>query len=162
MNRWVIALPCLMYLGSLGTHLNLHQPAVILSANAIYIAMGTALVYQYTHITIDDNWSALPYFSISLSLNALLTLMIIIRLVLHTRNTRTALGMTGIGGFCKAIITMLVESCALFGVSSLLVIAALGSGSRLWNLFTPILTETQVRDFSQLRSSSRLSHAATG
>ena len=110
--------------------------------------MGTVLVYQYARITVSDNSFSIPYFSISLSLNVLLTVMIIIRLILHTRNTRTALGMTGIGGFSKAIITMLIESCALFAVSSLLVIATLGSGSVLWNLFTPILTETQVRDFS--------------
>ena len=107
---------------------------------------------------INDIWSAIPYFSISLSLNIILTLMIVIRLILHTRNTRTALGIAGIGGLCKTIITMLIESCALYAVSSLLVIGPWGAGDRITNFFLFILPETQVRDSSDrdLRTGSCL------
>ena len=48
-------------------------------------------------------WSGLAYLSISLSLNVLLTLMIVIRLILHARNARVAMGITGGGGFCQAM-----------------------------------------------------------
>ena len=90
-------------------------------------------------------WSGLPYFSISLSLNILLTLMIVIRLILHARKAHTALGVTGIGGLCKAIVTMLVESSTLYAVSSLLVLGPLSAGSAVVVTFFPILSETQVR-----------------
>ena len=107
--------------------------------------MGIAFLYQTTVLTKAIQWSALPWFSISLSLNVLLTLMIIIRLILHTRSVRTAVGITGIGGLCKTIVTMLVESCALFAVNSLLVIAPWGTKNPTTNIFFPILAQTQVR-----------------
>ena len=103
-----------------------------------------------------------PYLSISVSLNVLLTLMIVVQLVLHGRNIRVATGSpVGIGGWYKAISTMLIESCALFAVSPLVVVVALVragnmfkmdiyySGSYVVNIFYPILAETQVRGFPQ-------------
>ena len=51
----------------------------------------------------------IPYLSISVSLNVLLTLLIVIRLVLHIRNIRVAMGTAGIGGLCKSIVTMLMS-----------------------------------------------------
>ena len=71
--------------------------------------------------------------------------MIVIRLVLHTRNTRAALGMTGLGGLSKSIITMLVESCALYSVSSLLVLGPMAANyNPISNFFIPVLPATQV------------------
>ena len=88
----------------------------------------------------------IPYFSISLSLNILLTLMIVIRLFLHNRNIHAIMGApVGISGLHKTVITMLTESCALYAVSSLLVIGQ--SSSRISYLFMPILFEVQVRSF---------------
>ena len=55
------------------------------------IVMGAALTYQTAELA-DRAKFGLPYYLISLSLNILLTLMIVIRLALHIRNTRTALG----------------------------------------------------------------------
>ena len=115
--------------------------------------MGIMFVYQDAG-QIDGVWSALPWFTISLSLNILLTLMIVVRLILHTRSCRTALGITGIGGLCKAIITMLVESCALYAVGSALLIGSLGGDTYVANFFLFILPETQVGAFSHRRSQS--------
>ena len=90
-------------------------------------------------------WPPLAYLSISVSLNVLLTFMIVIRLVLHTRNTRTALGMTGIGGLSKSIITMLVESCALYSMSSLLVLGPMAANyNPISDFFIPVLPAAQV------------------
>ena len=108
--------------------------------------MGTAFVYQDSRVT-TAVWSALPYYSVSLSFNILLTLMIITRLVLHARNTRNALGITGIGGLCRAVVTIFVESCALFTVNSLLVIGPLAAGNLTWSLFMGIIGEIRVRVF---------------
>ena len=112
------------------------------------VAMGIVLVYQNIEVS-GPIWSNVPYYSISLSLNVLLTLMITVRLILHARNTRTALGIPGVGGLCKAIVTMLVESCALYAINSLLVVVPLGLNNPLTNVFGSILTETQVRAFPQ-------------
>ena len=101
---------------------------------------------------------AIPYLAISVSLNILLTLMIVIRLVLHGRNFRAATGAAaGIAGLYKAVSTMLIESCALFAVSSMVVVGALVGvgnedrpkiyypGSCVVDIFFPILAENQVR-----------------
>ena len=88
--------------------------------------------------------------------------MIVIRLILHARNIRTALEGTGIGGLCKAIITMLIESCVLYAVSSLLVIAPWGASSPIAYTFLPILDQTQVRAFPWPRSLGSLSNVMTG
>ena len=110
--------------------------------------MGTVCVY----------WSArwpstslepliIPYYSISLSLNILLTLMIAVRLILHARDTRAVMGKPGIGGLYKAIVAMLAESCALYAVNSLLYLGLLGAENRVLYTFSPILRQTQVRAF---------------
>ena len=52
-------------------------------------------------------WSSTPFDSVSL--NIFLTLIIIIRLVLHVRNIRAAMGTAGIGGLCKSIVTILMS-----------------------------------------------------
>ena len=94
----------------------------------------------------------LPYLSISVSLNVLLTLMIVIRLVLHSRRTLTARGAAGRIGLYRAITTMLIESSALYAVNSLLLIGLWGAGNRTADTFLPILAETQVRVFLWLES----------
>ena len=83
--------------------------------------MGILFTFQTAERS-NSNWPGLAYFSVSLSLNVLLILMIVIRLILHTKNTRNALGIAGIGGLCKTVVTMLIESCALYAVGSVLVI----------------------------------------
>ena len=112
----------------------------------------TGILYQVAESK-DASYSSvvtnfgLPYLSISVSLNILLTLMIIIRLILYTRNIRTAMGITGIGGLSKAIITMLIESCALYAINSLLVIVLWVTGYNDVVVFVPFLAQTQVRAF---------------
>ena len=88
----------------------------------------------------------IPYLSISVSINILLTLMIVIRLVLRCRAVHAFLGARGgIGGLCKTVITMLIESCALFTVSSLSVIVPSVTGNSAVDTF--ILVEAQVRGY---------------
>ena len=78
--------------------------------------------------------------------------MIVVRLILRARNTRAALGIGGIGGLCKAIATMLVESCALYAVSSLLYIGSLAANSTVSNFFSFILPQTQASAFPSPQS----------
>ena len=111
--------------------------------------MGIMNIYRSAASYASD-WSTLSYYSTSLSLNVILTLMIIVRIALHTRNTRAAMGITGIGGLGTAIITMLVESCALYAASVLPVIGSMGANSPIQEFFGCILPLTQVCAFAQL------------
>ena len=98
-----------MFLGSMGAQ-------ATPEANATNIVMGIIFVYQARGPT-TIAWAAIPYSSPSLSLNILLTLMIVIRLTLHVRGVQAVMGGIGSGGLCKAIVTMFFESCAINTIS---------------------------------------------
>jgi len=89
------------------------------------------------------------YISLSLALNVILTSMIVVRLVLCTRSVRASMGSsTRMDELYKSIATMLVESSALFTVSSVLVIGlwvVTTAAGTIANVFVRILAETQVR-----------------
>jgi len=129
MNYWVIAFPCLMYLAS--------------------VAMGIVFIHRISQL--GGVWASpavttgIPYFSISISLNVLLTLMIVTRLVLHRRNIRRALGAhAGKNGVYTAVMTILIESCALYAITSLLFIGPWSAGSWIADIFLPALAQTQA------------------
>lgn len=125
-NHWVIAFPCLMYLASVGI-------GIVFLALPVGDNFGTGISF------------GVPYYSISLSLNVLLTLMIVARLYLHTRRVRSAMGASAVtGGLYAVVVTMLVESCALYAISYLLFIVPWALESPTGNIFFPILAETQV------------------
>lgn len=129
-SYWIIAFPCLMYLVSIG--------------------MGI----MFTYVKPDNNRPTISsmahdfgisYFSISLSLNIFLTLMIITRLVLHNMAVRiTPETPTGAARIYKTIVTMLIESFALRAGSILLFIGTWASGSSVEYLFFPVLAATEV------------------
>jgi len=99
---------------------------------------GNSVVGRYQFYTV--------YISLSLALNVILTSMIVIRLILYSRSVRAAMGSSArIGGLYKSIATMLVESSALFTVSSVLVIGPWAAVDAVANVFVRILAETQVR-----------------
>ena len=113
---------------------------------AFNVAMGIIFVYQVTGPTTIAS-AGIPYFSLSLSLNVILTLMIVVRLTLHARDVRTATGETGSGGLCTAIVTIFVESCPVNAVTSVLVLGLLGDGNDPMDILLPILPRTRVRAF---------------
>ena len=140
-----------MYLVSVCMYLNSPWRAVMLGANLDNTAMGLPTI---CYAIIEERelgavWSTVPYLSISLSLNIILTLMIVVRLILYGKNVRATMGSPGgIGGVYRTISTMLIESSALFAVSSLLVIVPLAAGSLVAKTFYSILAQTQVRTLS--------------
>ena len=118
----------------------------------IELTMGIAIIYYQASqpLSAIQN-SAIPdfgylYSSISFSLNALLTFMIIARLILHSKNIRNAMG-TAAGALRlhKAIITMLVESAALYAVTFLIFIGTWASRNPAQFIFLPALAQVQVR-----------------
>ena len=118
----------------------LHGLVAILWADIDNIAMGIAFVWQARFNA--TGWAHHSYFSISLALNVILTCLIVVRLIMHTRSTRSALGL---GGPYKAIVVMLVESSALYAVASLLVIGTWAANHYMVKFFKPILWQIQVR-----------------
>lgn len=114
--------------------------------------MGTALVYyqgsqSYGNVAYTTSYHfGTPYYLISLLLNVLLTFMIAIRLILHSRSIQKVLGpLAQVNGLYKTVVTMLIESCALYAVSILLFIGTWFAGSASQYIFFPILAEIQVR-----------------
>ena len=133
-----------MFLGSVGACASSPQMVVTFKADPDNIATGILSIcleaarYRLTTM----------YISLSLSLNVLLTFMIVVRLVLRGRRIRAAMGSpAGISRLYKSIATMLVESSALFAVNSLLVIGTWAAKHPVANVFTRTLAETQVRAF---------------
>jgi len=130
MNYWSIALPSLMYLASL--------------------AMSVVLICYQTSKSKVLAWSTLAtrfevaYLSTSLSLNVLLTLMIATRLILHRRNIQNAIGPTTDGGLYNTVVTILVESCVIYAVDSLLLIGTFGAQSPVQDIFAPSFGNIQV------------------
>ena len=125
----------------------LRKPAATFSANATYTATGIAVIYHQASevYTTDPIDFGIPYFSISLSLNVLLTLMIVTRLVRHSRDVRDAMGpLARPKRLHEAIITIFVESSALYAVCFLLYIAPWGAGRNIQFIFFPILAQVQV------------------
>lgn len=138
-----------MYLGSVGTYSSLPQTEVAREAKADIgeIAMGIMGLCPWYLGVNHIPWNVI-YFSISLSLNVILTLMIVIKLAQHGRNIRAATGSPpGIGGLYRAVATMFIESSALFAVSLLLVTVSWATSSAALTISSPILGETQVRVF---------------
>jgi len=108
----------------------------------VYIGAGTGF-----NIAIAINFNT-AYLSISLALNALLTLMIVTRLVLHIRNIREAIGAsTGANGLHMAaatVVTMLIESYALYAVILLVYIVPWAVNSTVQLLFFAVTGPIQV------------------
>ena len=85
------------------------------------------------------------YFAVSFSLNLLLTLMIIGRLIMHMRDIQNALGASGGGQLYGTIVTILVESSALYAISFLLFFVPFVANSPVYHTFWASLVEVQVR-----------------
>lgn len=139
-----------MYLASFGTYSSPPWVRMALSADVTDTAMGVILVYYEILQRFTNHSSNIifgtPYFTISLSLTVILTIMIVIRLTLYNRRIRRAIGAkTTTSGVYTTVIAMLVESYALYAVNFLLFIGAWGAGNDVANLFSPILIQTQVR-----------------
>jgi tellurite resistance protein TehA-like permease len=114
--------------------------------------MSVLLTYHWALQARGPQWTSvitnfgLPYFSICLSLNILLTAMIVARLILYSRDVRKAMGSSaGTSGLYKAVITMLIESSALYTAGFLLFFPPWAANSSAADLFSLLLADIQVR-----------------
>ena len=154
MNHWVIAFPYLMYFASVGTCSSLPQAGdgtltnktttdVVLGIANIYYDSGMR-IYSITELNI-----ATSYYSICLSLNILLTLMIVFRLMVHIRNIRNTTGSSdGSSGLHTAAATvamMLIESYAIYAGVLLVYIISWATNSFVVALCAGCIGAVQVR-----------------
>ena len=145
-----MALPYLMYLASIGTFPSLLQAYGDPLTNLIDIATGIVNIYYDTGTRFNTATGGrinASYYSICLSLNILLTLMIVVRLIMHIRNLRRATGegSNGLHTAATTVVTMLIESYALYAVALLLFIVPSSIGSWTFTLFNEVIGTAQVR-----------------
>ena len=71
--------------------------------------------------------------------------MIVARLILHSRTIRRVMGGPDkTGGLYTAIVTILIESCALYAINFLVFIGCWAANNNASTIFFPILVGTQV------------------
>ena len=116
------------------------------------VATGIVSTYQRSGLRANNRALAsfhTSYLSISLSLNVLLTLMIAIRLIVHIRDVRKTIGdLDGSNRLYTAaatVVTMLIESSALYAVTLLLFVVPYTSNSWVSAIFLAAVGPMQVR-----------------
>ena len=112
--------------------------------------MGIMVLYQtsrpdsslFSGITVSP-W--LPYFTISVVLNVLLTVTIAWRLFLHEPNLREALGYTsGINSIYMSVVTIFVESCAIYAAVSICFSVPYAMSHHASAIFLSMLSQIQI------------------
>ena len=147
-----MALPSMMYFASVGTCPSLPQASGYMLVNsAIDVVLGIVDIYQnsgaklYTTTTTNITTS---YLSICLPLNVLLTLLIVTRLIMHIKIARRVTGASGgssgLHTVATAVVTMLIESYALYAITLLLFIAPWAVDSSVLLLFSEVIASMQV------------------
>ena len=151
MNHWVMAFPYLMYLASVGTCSSFPHGSGDTLINATTAALGIAKIYYDSgtrYITVTSTNITTSYFSICLSLNILLTLMIVIRLIVHIRNfqksTGASDGYSGVHTTAATVVMMLIESYALYAGFLLAYTIPWAMVSWVDTLFSGVLGTVQV------------------
>ncbi|TDL25354.1 hypothetical protein BD410DRAFT_636923 [Rickenella mellea] len=124
-NYFVVAVPTLGYLGSTALSiLTLFQSA----------RPGANL---WTHTT---TIFAIPYWSLSLSVNLLVTLMIVFRLILWRNKVKEMLGPEHTGTY-TSVAAMLIESAAPYSTVGLIYIICYARKSNFQHLVLPVLAQ---------------------
>lgn len=94
----------------------------------------------WTKVTIQFS---LPYWSISIALNTLLTLLLVSRLLYMSYNARKALS-DDHGKPYISVAAMLLESAAPYTIIGLIYIVTYARNSQVQNLVLPILSQVMV------------------
>ena len=122
---------------------------IVLGIVRIYYDSGMRL-YTVTATDVSTSYNA-----ICLSLNILLTLMIVTRLTVHMRNIRKATGTSdvpsGLHTVATTVITMLIESYALYAGVLLAYTIPLATNSQVASLFFGVIGTVQVRTVFTIR-----------
>ncbi|KIK91757.1 hypothetical protein PAXRUDRAFT_613134 [Paxillus rubicundulus Ve08.2h10] len=124
--RWIIPLPCAMYVG-----------VVVLSVLVLQGEAGLGKIYYLSENLL------LSYYGLSLSLSVLTTFLIAVRLYIHKRDLERMFG-PNVESPYMSLATILVESAALYGVWSLLFLILSVKGSPVQTIILATMSEIQV------------------
>ena len=111
--------------------------------------MSILVIYQTTRPD-ASLWSTvsisffIPYFSLAISLNIILTLLIVGRLLYLSRPVREVLGPAHAGTY-TSVAAMMIESAAPYSIVSIIFIITYGRDSNVQNLILPVLSQIMVR-----------------
>lgn len=148
MNYWVMVFPCIIYLASVGTYSSPPQADDDPLINTTGTVTGIAYIYEQSTDGVYLESIGVSFLSMALSLTVLLTLMIIIRLVLYSRNMRKAMGPSyGTSRLYRDIITMLIESYALYALAFLTYAVPWALDSYVASTVSKLLGSAQVCGF---------------
>ena len=148
-----MAFPYLMYLGSVGT-CSPPQVGGDTLTNTTNVALGIANIYFSSGMklyNITEIHITTSYYSICLSLNVILTLMIVIRLMVHIRNVRKATRSSDGSSGLHTVVMMLIESYALYAGVLLVYTIPLAVDSWVADIFPGVICIVQVRDVFTIR-----------
>ena len=142
-----------MYLASVGTCSSPPHVGGVTLTDTTDVALGMANIHYGSGMpgfhTVTGLNIATSYYSVCLSLDILLTLMIVIRLIVHIRDIRSATGdserYSGLHTAAATAIMMLIESYALYAGVLLAYIIPLAVNSWVATLFSGAVGTVQVR-----------------
>ena len=147
-----MAFPYMMYLASVGGCSSPSHTGSDPLTNTTDVALGIATIYYDSGMRMDsvtETNITTGYYSICLSLNILLTLMIIIRLMVHIKNTRNATGASdgssGLHTAVSAAVMMLIESYALYACVLLAITVTWAMSNWVGTIFSGVIGAVQVR-----------------
>ncbi|KAH7927979.1 hypothetical protein BV22DRAFT_1005757 [Leucogyrophana mollusca] len=131
LRYWVAiaVFPCIMYVGVIVT--------------GILVMIKSTLPNQSLYSKSAVTW-AIPYFSLSLSLNIITTSLMAIRLYQHKRRFEKVLVGPGHTSLYTTVAVMLVESCALFALWSTVTLVLYIIGNPVQFVFLCSLSQVQI------------------
>ena len=110
--------------------------------------MGIGLLVQVSRPTLSI-WSSLnfslPFFTLSLSHNIIITFMIALRLLVKRRHIVKALGYKHAQQYIS-IVAIVVESAAIFSITSITFLGLYLSNNSVQNVYFQILPQVEVSD----------------
>lgn len=139
-NNYIIFIPCLAVLASICKRDQSYLPLSL--AYVFYIALSVIACVQ-TAVPGNSIWAssaynfAVPYWSLSIAVNLLLTIAIVIRLLIARKQLKTAMGEEYALEY-TSLIAIFVESASLYSITSLIYIVAFAVNSNLQNLILPL------------------------
>lgn len=112
------------------------------------IAMGIGLLIQVSRPTLSI-WSSLnfslPFFTLSLSHNIIITLLIALRLLIQRKHIADVLGYKHAQQYIS-IVAIVVESAAIFSITSITFLGLYLSNNSVQNVYFQILPQVEVSD----------------
>lgn len=117
--------------------------------NLLYDLVSGTLLLVVTCQPSTSLWSnagvsvALPYYILSLSLNIILTFLIVLRLVLHRRRFRVALGKDHAEPY-TSLAAFIIESAAPYAILSAIYLVLVAINNPIQQIFLGILSGAQV------------------